>query len=106
MSQVPSFNDLFQGVDVYHEEEQYTERKISITDLLNVSVIVLGFKSNVRTANGCRHLVRVKMQEDVRVFFTSSKSIISVLEHERVRFPFAATIKSYMIGDKRGYKFT
>lgn len=106
MIDTPSFNDLFDGVDVYNDDDQYTERKISITDLINVPVTVLDFKRDVRTQNGARHLVRVETSNEVRVFFTSSKSIISVLEHERVRFPFTATIKSYSIGDKRGYKFT
>lgn len=106
MNDIPDFADLFSGIDVNRDEEQYSERKISVTNLLNLPITVLGFRPNINTENGPKHLVRIEVENEIRVFFTGSKKIKDVLEHERVKFPFRATIRSYQIGDKRGYKFT
>jgi len=96
------FSDL--GITI--ERDNYTDPKVSINDLLNVNIKVLGFKPNVNTANGKRHLVRIETDGQTRVFFTASTHIMQVLEHEKIRFPFETVIKSYKIGDKRGYEFS
>lgn len=96
------FSDL--GIEI--PRDNYTDPKISINDILNVPVHVLGFKSEVNTANGKRHLVRIKIDGESRVFFTSSSHITQVLDHPKVQFPFETIIKSYKVGDKRGYEFT
>ncbi len=96
------FSDL--GIEI--QRDNYTDPKISINDILNIPVQVLGFKSDVNTSNGKRHLVRISYDGVTRVFFTASLNIIQVLEHAKVKFPFETTIKSYKLGDKRGYEFT
>ena len=96
------FSDL--GINI--ENNNFTDPKISINDILNVEITILGFKKEVKTANGDRHLVQIDMDGTKRVFFTSSAHITKVLEHENVQFPFTTIIKSYKVGDKRGYNFT
>lgn len=96
------FSDL--GITI--ETNNYTDPKISINDILNIEIDVLEFKKNVKTKNGDRYLVKFKIDNEIRVFFTSSSHIIQVLEHPNVKFPFTTTIKSYKVGDKRGYNFT
>lgn len=96
------FSDL--GISI--PKDNYTDPKVSINDILNITIKVLGFKPDVNTKNGKRHLVRVEIDGQTRVFFTSSQNITHVLEHDKVQFPFETIIKSYKVGDKRGYEFT
>lgn len=96
------FSDL--GINI--ERDNFTDPKVSINDILNVPVLVLGFKKDVPTSNGLRYLVRIQIDNQFRVFFTAASQLITVLNHENVKFPFQTTIKSYKVGDKRGYEFT
>lgn len=96
----------FSDLGIVIERDNYTDPKISINDLLNMPIKVLGFKPDVNTINGKRHLVRVEVEGQTRVFFTVSAHITQVLEHPKISFPFETTIKSFKVGDKRGYEFT
>lgn len=96
------FSDL--GITI--TRDSFTDPKISINDVLNIEIKVLGFKKDVNTQNGMRHLIRIEIENQTRVFFTSASQLIAVLSHEKVQFPFTTIIKSFKIGDKRGYEFT
>jgi len=97
-----SFSDF--GIEL--PQDDYTEDKISINDVVNSELVVLGFKPNIHTKNGDRHLVRIEVNEKVRVMFTGGRRIIEVLENPKVKFPFTTIIKTQKIGDKRAYFFT
>lgn len=88
------------------ENADFTEEKISIADTVNKEIIVLGFKGNVKTVNGSRHLMRIEIDGSKKVVFTGSTRIINMLEHPDIKFPFKTTILSFKSGTKRGYMFS
>ncbi len=90
-----SFAEL--GIEI--EPDGFTEEKISINDIVNISISVIDFRRDVAT-------VRISHDNRPRIFFTQSKRIIAALENEKMKFPFSTTIKTYKAGEKRGYMFT
>lgn len=87
-------------------DTDFTEEKISIADVVNKEITVLGFKPDVNTINGSRHLMRIEFEGAKKVMFTGSRRIISILDHPEITFPFITTIASFKAGSKRGYMFT
>ncbi len=96
----------FSELNITIERSNYTDPKVSINDILNVPILILSFKKDVPTSNGLRHLVRISIDNQFRVFFTAASQLVTVLNHDNVKFPFETVIKSYKVGDKRGYEFT
>jgi hypothetical protein len=97
---------LFSDLGIELKDEGFTEEKISINDIVNVEIEVLNFKREVETRNGHRYVVQITYEGRQRIFFTLSKRIVAALESERIKFPFRTIIKTYKVGDKRGYMFT
>ncbi len=97
-----SFSDL--GIN--QEPESFMDEKISINDIVNVPIVVHGFKPNVETVNGQRHVVQIEFNNMRRIFFTSSRNLISALESPKISFPFSTVIRSKHYGSKRGFEFS
>jgi hypothetical protein len=96
----------FAELGIKLQDESFTEEKVSINDIVNVEIEVLEFKREVETKNGHRYVVRIRYEGRVRIFFTQSKRIIAALENDKIKFPFKSIIKTFKVGDKRGYMFT
>ena len=83
---------------------------MSITDILNSEIEVIGFLPNVKTKHGeGRYLVHFK-QVDNGVegkFFTNSVSLKSVLDQVQAEdFPFITVIKAQRCGNGKLFQFT
>ncbi len=96
----------FSDLGIVIKRNGFTDPKVSINDILNIPVRVVEFKPEIETVNGKRHLVRIEVEGMHRVFFTASSQLMKVLEHQKIQFPFETIIKSFKVGDKRGYEFT
>lgn len=76
-------------------------RVVSITDLINIPIIVLDFETDIHTNNGYRTLVQVKIIEtgEVVKYFTGGDEMTKALEavRENFSFPFETKLvrKSY-----------
>lgn len=85
-------------------------QQVSITDILNSEIEVLGFLPDVKTKHGeGRCLIHFKHTEDGTEgkFFTNSttlKSILSQVNEED--FPFVTVIKAVKCGNGKIYQFT
>ena len=64
-----SFAEL--GIEI--EPDGFTEEKISINDIVNISISVIDFRRDVATKNGERYVVRISHDNRPRIFFTQSK---------------------------------
>lgn len=99
-----TFSEL--GIELKNDTDFYTEKSVKISDIINMPIEVIEFKKDYKTKNGLRYVVRFKHDGIINIFFTDSKKIKAVLDHEKCQFPFETVIKSYPVGDNRAYMFT
>lgn len=98
------------GIRQSENEKIYNCQQVSITDVLNTEIEILGFLPNVKTKHGeGRYLVHFK-QEDNGVegkFFTNSSSLKAVLDQvQGDDLPFLTTIRATKCGNGKLYQFT
>jgi len=96
----------FKDLGIKNESTDFTEEKISIMNLVNRPIIVHGFKADVHTENGTKHLMRIGIDGQFKVVFTGSSRIIAALNHPEISFPFETVIQMITIGQKRAYMFS
>lgn len=102
------FSEL--GIKQADNERIFNCQQVSITDVLNTEIEVLGYLPDVKTKHGeGRCLVHFR-QSDNRAegkFFTNSSSIKHALQQVRDEdFPFLTTIRAYKIGNGKLFQFT
>lgn len=85
-------------------------QQVSITDILNSEIEVLGYLPDVKTKHGeGRYLIHFKHIEEgyEGKFFTNSTTLKSVLHQVGEEdFPFITTIKAVKCGNGKIYQFT
>jgi len=102
------FSDL--GIKPEEQKNIFPVQKISITDLTNLEIEILDFTPDVKTPYGeGRYVVRIRVENVERKFFTNSKAIKDVLDKvNKSDFPFTTIIKPINFGTGNGktYQFT
>lgn len=86
----------------------YDCEQVSINQIINCRIEVLGFQRDVKTSFGeGRAVVRIRHEEIEKKFFTNSTvlkdTLFSISPED---FPFMATVKSYKSGKNTVYQFT
>lgn len=99
----------FADLNINVEQDFYVCAKMSIDDLLNQKVVVLGAKKGITTRMGeNRYLLHIKLADgsEVKTFTTARfiKAAIDQLTDDD--YPFETTIKSVKTDNKKMYKFT
>lgn len=102
------FSEL--GIKQADSDKIFNCQQVSITDILNSEIEVIGFLPNVKTKHGeGRYLVYFK-QVDNGVegkLFTNSTSLKSVLDQVQAEdFPFITVIKAQRCGNGKLFQFT
>jgi len=80
--------------DFAEEETQFEGKKISIEDILNIEISVIGFnikKSKIK--NGNYLTLQIEMNGQKRVIFTGSVVLLKQCEKYQDMFPFVTIIK-------------
>lgn len=102
------FSDL--GIDVFKNNQMFEVPAVSITDILNCEIEVLGYESGVDTKMGPdRCIVHIRHEGKECKFFTSAKPIKNALEQvSKDKFPFTTVIKQhkYGSGNNKTFLFT
>lgn len=102
------FSEL--GVVVDDGKKIFNCQQVSITDILNSEIEVLGFLSDVKTKHGeGRYLVHYKTTDgsEEGKFFTNSQSLKNALSQIKEEdFPFITVIKATKCGKGKIYQFT
>ena len=102
------FSEL--GIKREDSEKIFNCQQVSITDILNSELEVLGFLPNVKTKHGeGRYLVHFKHVDNSieGKFFTNSASLKSVLDQVKAEdFPFITVIKAQRCGNGKLFQFT
>lgn len=102
------FSEL--GIQQAEGDKIYNCQQMSITDILNSEIEVLGFLPNVKTRHGeGRYLIHIRQVDGgaEAKFFTNSASLKSVLDQVKPDdFPFVTTIKSFKLGNAKLFQFT
>lgn len=100
-----TFADL--NIDV--EQDFFVCAKMSMDDLLNQKVVVLGAKKGIKTRIGDdRYLLHVQLADGTEVkTFTTARFIKAAIDQlNDDDYPFETTIKSIKTENKKMYKFT
>jgi hypothetical protein len=100
-----TFADL--NIDV--EQDFFVCAKMSMDDLLNKKVVVLGAKKGIKTRIGDnRYLLHVQLADGTEVkTFTTARFIKAAIDQlNDDDYPFETTIKSIKTDNKKMYKFT
>jgi len=100
-----TFADL--NIDV--EQDFFVCAKMSMDDLLNQKVVVLGAKKGIKTRIGDdRYLLHVQLADGTEVkTFTTARFIKAAIDQlNDDDYPFETTIKSIKTDNKKMYKFT
>lgn len=102
------FKDLVKNGTVKEDDSYFNCDRISIENLVNKRIEVLGAVSDVKTQHGSgRTLVHCKDNEKELKFFTNCKMIKDVLSQLTEKdFPFFTTIATVRDGSHKYYKFT
>lgn len=102
------FSEL--GIKQADEDKIFNCQQVSITDILNTEIEVIGFLPDVRTKHGeGRCLVHFRQTDNGAEgkFFTNSTSLKSALAQVREEdFPFLTVIKATKLGNGKLYQFT
>ncbi len=99
------FSDL--GVQI--EQDFFVCKKVSIDDLLNKKIIVLGVKKGIATRMGeNRYLLHVRLEDGTEAkAFTTARFIKAAIDQiQEDEFPFETVIMSVKCDSKKMYKFT
>ncbi len=102
----------FSELNIQPEDERkiFNCQQVSITDILNSEIEVLGFLPNVKTKHGeGRYLIHYKTTDGTEEgkFFTNSESLKKVLDQvPDDDFPFITVIKATKCGNGKIYQFT
>ncbi len=100
-----TFADL--NIDV--EQDFFVCAKMSMDDMLNQKVVVLGAKKGIKTRMGDnRYLLHVQLADGTEVkTFTTARFIKAAIDQlNDDDYPFETTIKSIKTDNKKMYKFT
>lgn len=102
------FSEL--GIKQADEDKIFNCQQVSITDILNTEIEVIGFLPDVRTKHGeGRCLVHFRQVDNGAEgkFFTNSSSLKSALAQvQEEDFPFLTVIKATKIGNGKLFQFT
>lgn len=102
------FSEL--GIKVADSEKIFNCQQVSITDVLNTEIEVIGFLPNVKTKHGeGRYLVHFRQVDNGAEgkFFTNSTSLKGVLDQvPEEEFPFLTVIKAQKVGNGKLFQFT
>lgn len=91
----------FKDLGIKPKQGTFTGKKIEIDDVLNIEIIVEGFKIQDSTKKaGTKYLtLQIEKEENKRVVFTGSKNLMDLISQvPKDKFPFKTTIKK---NDKR-----
>jgi hypothetical protein len=91
----------FKDLGIKPKQDTFTGKKIEIDDVLNIEIIVEGFKIQDSTKKaGTKYLtLQIEKEENKRVVFTGSKNLMDLISQvPKDKFPFKTTIKK---NDKR-----
>lgn len=108
LKKIMDFKDLVKNGTVKEDDSYFNCDRISIENLVNKRIEVLGAVSDVKTQHGSgRTLVHCKDNEKELKFFTNCKMIKDVLSQLTEKdFPFFTTIATVRDGSHKYYKFT
>lgn len=102
------FSEL--GIQQAESDKIYNCQQVSITDVLNTEIEVIGFLPNVKTKHGeGRYLVHFRQVENgvEGKFFTNSSSLKCALDQvQEGDFPFLTVIKATKCGNGKLFQFT
>lgn len=91
----------FKDLGIKPKQDTFTGKKIEIDDILNIEIIVEGFKIQDSTKKaGTKYLtLQIEKEDNKRVVFTGSKNLMDLISQVPVdKFPFKTTIRK---NDKR-----
>lgn len=91
----------FKDLGIKPKQDTFTGKKIEIDDVLNIEIIVEGFKIQDSTKKiGTKYLtLQIEKEGNKRVVFTGSKNLMDLISQvPEDKFPFKTTIKK---SDKR-----
>ncbi|MDR3140545.1 MAG: hypothetical protein LBU37_02270 [Tannerellaceae bacterium] len=100
------FSDL--GIKPVDDRKIFNCNQVSITDVVNCEIEVLGYISNVKTQHGDgRCLAHYKYNGVEGKFFSNSTSIKNALDQiDEQNFPFSTIIRCAKCGSGKIYQFT
>lgn len=101
------FSEL--GIKPANDEKVFNCQQVSITDILNSEIEILGYQANKKTAFGeGRYIVHFKNSDGVEAkFFTNSQNLKSCLDQINDEdFPVITVIKAVKCGRGKIYQFT
>lgn len=95
------------GINTLSDKIVFAVPKISITDVLNCEIEVLGFESGVKTSHGDnRYVVKISCEGVESKFFTNASPIKEALDKvPKNEFPFITIIKQQKFGVGSGKTF-
>lgn len=91
----------FKDLGIKPKENLFTGKKIEIDDVLNIEIIVEGFKiEDSKKKHGTKYLtLQIEVEEIKRIVFTGSKNLMDLISQvPKDKFPFKTTIRK---NDKR-----
>ena len=103
-----SFADLVKDGTVKEDDNYFTCKRLSVADIVNKPITILGVVKNVRTEHGNgRYILHFKCDDAEGKCFTNSRIMKNQLDQIPAEcFPLTATIQSFRDGNRTGYKLT
>lgn len=102
------FSDL--GIKPANDEKVFNCQQVSITDILNSEIEILGYQANKKTSFGeGRYIVHFQTSDGTMEgkFFTNSTNLKSCLDQmQESDFPVITTIKAVKCGKAKIFQFT
>ena len=103
-----NFSDLIANGTVKNDTQYIPAKRVSIEDVVNKQIIVLGVVKNIKTKQGeGRYLVHFKTNDSEGKFFTNATIIKHQLDQVPTdSFPFTTIVEGIRDGNRKIYRLS